>query len=327
MIKANFWSDIHFNMFSIYTSLTKGQRPAFRKFLSGGNELIAISHEFLNDELQCLRLYHRFNEASDHRMCDTIERTEIFCYKRIDLRCTTLAASDMECISLFLASSFNKEWEKLDLRRCYIQDKGLNILCHGLSHSSDITINVLDLHNNGLTVQSSSLISKLTVQCKVKELGISDNCTIGEDQQLYSILTDSSNVLEELKMWNSSLSSSAAIALFTALKENNKLKELYIEFNAITNDALNAITAALKSNSCLFKLGMYGNPLSSEVVINIVQCLEDNNTLQLLGLPDNCPEGVQADIKSLQKVINEERVSRGCLMKLEINFDDICDWM
>ena len=109
VIKANFWSDTHFNMFSIYTSLTKGQRPAFRKFLSDGNEAITISHKFLKNQLQCLRLYRCFNEPNDHTMCDTIEQAEIFSDKIIDLRFTTLSASDMECISLFLTSSFNKE--------------------------------------------------------------------------------------------------------------------------------------------------------------------------------------------------------------------------
>ena len=229
MIKANFWSDIHFNIFSIYTSLTEGQRPAFRKFLSDGNETIIISHKFLKNQLQCLRLYRCFNEANDHTMCDTIEQAEIFSDKIIDLRFTTLSASDMECISLFLTSSFNKEWECLNLSGCHIQDKGLNILYHGLCHSSDVTIDMLWLHYNGLTVQSSSMISEFTVKCKVKNLDISANYTIGEDQQLYSILTDPSNVLKKLDIWAARLSSGATIALFTALKENNKLKELFTD--------------------------------------------------------------------------------------------------
>ena len=96
----------------------------------------------------------------------------------------------MECISLFLTSSFNKEWKDLDLDDCHIQDKGLNILYRGLRHCSDITINRLVLSYNGLTTQSSSLISELTVKCKVKVLVITGNYTIGEDQQLYSMLTN-----------------------------------------------------------------------------------------------------------------------------------------
>ena len=47
VIEANFWNDVHFNMFSIYISLTKGQQPSFKQFLSGGNKTIAISPGFL----------------------------------------------------------------------------------------------------------------------------------------------------------------------------------------------------------------------------------------------------------------------------------------
>ena len=214
----------------------------------------------------------------------------------------------MECISLFLTSSFNKDWEWLSLMNCYIQDKDLNTLYRGLRHTSDIIINELRLYNNGLTVQSSSLISELTVKCKVKVLRIPYNYTIGEDQQLYSMLSNSSTVLETLNIHDTQLSSTAATHLFTALKDNNKLKELIIAFNAITDDACDAITTALERNSCLVKLSMYDNPLSSEAIINIIQCLEVNDTLQLLGLP-KCPQDIQENIISLQKVVNEKRES------------------
>ena len=49
VIKRIFWTDVHFNVFSIYISLTKGQRPSFKQFLSGGNTAITISPEFLKD--------------------------------------------------------------------------------------------------------------------------------------------------------------------------------------------------------------------------------------------------------------------------------------
>ena len=319
VIEANFWSNIHFNTFSIYISLTKGQRSAFKRFLSGGNEAIAIADKFLQDELKCLRLYRCFNEAGDHTLCNTIERANIFHDRVIRLGGTTLTGSDMECISLFLTSSFNKEWEGLYLWDCHMQDKGFNILYRGLRHCSNITIKVLVLINNGLTTQSSSLISQLVVQYKVEELVITSNYTIGEDQQLYSMLTNPSNVLEELFMGVTKLSSTAATDLFTAVKENNKLKELNINYNAITDDACAAITTALERNSCLVQLSMHGNPLSSEAIVNIVRCLEVNNTLQLLGLPD-CPQDFQENVRSLQEVVNKKRESRGCQVKLEITF-------
>ena len=317
VIDANFWSDIHFNMFTIYISLTKGQRCAFKTFLSAGNEAIAIADKFLKDQLKCLRLYRCFNEAEDYKICKTIERAEIFKSKEISLRRTTLTASDIECISLFLTSSSNKQWKELNLSFCYIQDKGLNILYRGLRHSSDVTIDKLHLSHNGVTRRSSSLLSELTVKCKVKMLGIDGNHTIGEDQQLYSMLTNPSTELETLIMYYTRLSSRGARGLFTAVKENNKLKDLYIMNNAITDDACDVITTALQRNSCLVRLDMYYNPLSSEAIINIIRCLEGNNTIQVLGLP-KCPEDIQENIRSLKEVVNKKRESRGCQVKLEI---------
>ena len=322
VIEANFWNDIHFNMFSIYISLTKGQRSSFKRFLSGGNEAIAIAEKFLKDQLKCLRLYRCFNEAGDHTLCNTIERANIFHDREIRLGGTTLTGSDMECISLFLTSSLNKEWEGLNLHSCHMQDKGLHTLYRGLRHCSNITIKELVLNNNGLTTQSSSLISQLVVQYKVKELVITHNYTIGEDQQLYSMLTNPSNVLEELFMGGTKLSSTAATDLFTAVKENNKLKLLDIDLNDITDDACAAITTALERNSCLVTLSMHDNPLSSEAIVNIVRCLEVNNTLQLLGLP-HCPQDIQENIRSLQEVVNKKRESRGCQVKLEIKFSSL----
>ena len=320
VIEANFRSKIHFNMFSMYISLTKGQRSSFKWFLSGKNEAIAIADKFLEGQLKCILLYCCFKEADDSKMCSTIERAGVFHDKVIWLGSTTLTGSDIECVSLFLASSFNKEWEGLDLLYCYIQDKGLKTLWRGLRHTTDITINTLDLSYNGLTVQSSSLISKLTVRLKVKVLGIYGNEAIGEDQQFYTMLSNPSSLLERLYMWRIQLSSTAATDLFTSLRNNHKLKILYIEDNAITDDACDAITAALKSNRCLVRLGMYNNPLSIEAILNIVQCLEANDTLQVIGLP-NCPQATQENIRSL---VNNIRASRGCQVKLEVTFSYVC---
>ena len=323
VIKANFWSDMHFNVFTIYISLTKGQRSSFKTFISGSylRKLFsgsnAISHKFLEDQLKCLRLYRCFNEAEDYKLCKTIERAEIFKSKEIILVGTTLTDSDMECISLFLTASFNKEWKVLNLLNCHIQDKGLKILYRGLHHCSDITIDKLWLDCNDLTTLSSSLISELTVKCKVKTLWINGNYTIGEDQQLYSMLTNPFSELQLLYMISTNLSCRGARELFTAVKENNKLKYLYIAGNAITDDACDVITTALQRNSCLVELYMSYNPLSSEAIINIVRCLEVNNTLQLLRLPI-CPQGIQEIIISIQEAVIKKRKSRGCQVKLEI---------
>ena len=152
----------------------------------------------------------------------------------------------------------------------YIQDKGLTILYRGLHHATDISINKLWLDYNGLTMQSSSLISELTVRLKVKALIIAHNYTIGENKQLYTMLSNPSNILERLNMRGTQLSSTAAISLFTSLRDNHKLKKLYIDNNVITDDTCDAIISALQGNSCLVTLSINYNPLSSEAIVNIV---------------------------------------------------------
>ena len=319
IIEEKFWSKIHFNMFSIYVSLTKGQRPSFKHFLCSGNKAIAISDKFLSDQLQCLRLYYCFHEAGDVDICKTIEQSVTFNDKKINLSYTRLTASNVECVTVFLTSSSHKEWVELYLSGCYIQDHGLHILHRGLLHCRNITIDQLELSHNGLTTQSSSLISDITMRCKVKELVINGNYTIGEDEQLYSMLSHPSTMVEELIMYNTQLSSRAAIALFIAVKDNNKLKKLNIYNNAITDDACDAITTALKSNNCLVTLYMNSNPLTGEAIVTIVNALKVNNTLSLLGFPQ-CPEGIEKTISSLQEVINKNRESQGCQVKLRIYY-------
>ena len=240
-----------------------------------------------------------------------------FSDKKIDLHYTRLTASDLECVTVFLTSSFHKEWVGLNLQGCYIQDHGLHILHRGLLHCSNITIDQLWLIYNSLTTQSSSLISDITIKCKVKKLWITGNYTIGDSEQLYSILSSPSTMLEELRMYNTKLSTRGAIALFTALKDNNKLKLLHIAYNAITDDACDAITAGLEKNNCLVELWICNNPLTGEAIVNIVNSLKVNNILALLELP-KCPEDVKKTISSLREVINKNRESRGYQVNLEI---------
>lgn len=87
----------------MYISLTKG---------ASGDKANAISEELLQDQLKCFHLYCCFNEANDHRMCNTIEQLQasIFDDKiistfRYEIAQAGIATTDMEHISLFLALS------------------------------------------------------------------------------------------------------------------------------------------------------------------------------------------------------------------------------
>ena len=207
----------------------------------------------------------------------------------------------------------------LDLWGCYIQDHGVHILHRGLT-SCDVTITTLRLGSNSLTESSSSAISDITISCRVKELDISSNNTVGEDERLYSIISDPCSMLEELYMSYTKLSSSASIKFFTALSEGKKLRVLWININDITDEACDAIIIAIKKNTSLIKLKMYNNPISGECAQLIVQALQHNNTLQQLNLK-NYPDDVKEKIRSLQEEVNKKRETHGCQVKLQITFE------
>ena len=189
-------------MFVIYISLTMGQRPSFKQFIkpSWGQWIKRfitgeqVMNRFLEDKVKCFRLFRCFYEAGDKEMCRYIERaksksitfnTSLYPW----IQYTRLLLSDVMCLTVFLTYSSHKEWKELDLWQCYIQDHGVHILHRGITSCDiNVTITTLWLNNNGLTKSSSSAISDITISCRVKELHISGNYTVGEDERLYSIL-------------------------------------------------------------------------------------------------------------------------------------------
>ena len=126
-------------------------------------------------------------------MCKSIEEAEIFKRKEINLnRCARLSVTDLECLSLFLATSSLKQWKSLDLISGDIQDCGLQII-HKYLIGSNVIITELGLRHNGLTKSSSSLVRDIILSCKVEKLILNDNDTIGENGELYTMLTHPSN--------------------------------------------------------------------------------------------------------------------------------------
>ena len=338
ILKKKFWSDIHSNMFAIYISLTKGQRASFKQFIkpSLGRRLkgfltrTQVENKFLKDKVKCFHLFRCFFEAGDKEMCRSIENAKSLnvssktvqfndIFSLIEDAAITLPPNDVECVTVVLTCSSHKEWEEVDLYHCFIQDHGVHILHRGLKNSS-VTIASLSLWSNGLTESSSSVISDIIINCRVKKLSISYNYIVGEDERLYSIIADPSSVLEELEMKNTNLSSNAAIKLFTALSDSKKLRILDISYNNITDEACDAIIMAMKKNTSLVELYMYGIRISAECAQLIVAALQHNNTLKELWLPSRIYNVLGRNELSAEEV-NKKRESRNCEVELKIKFE------
>ena len=313
ILKDKFGHNNYFNTFAIYVALTKGQRSSFKKFIFRTTN---ISRIFLNNVDLCLILYRCFYEAGDEEMCKNIAMAKIFSKRVIDLDFYDCTPTQMECITLFLTTSIHQRWVEVFFG--YVQDCGFYILHRGLK-SSGITITELSLSDSGLTSSSSMLVSNVALNCRVKKLVLDYNETIGENEQLYSMLSHPSTTLEVLSIYEIKLSSRAANILFTALEYNSTLKILSVEGNDITDDTCPSIANMIKLNNCLVKLWMRFNPISAEAILLILQALQFNNTLRTLRLP-NHPKDVKTNIKSTEKKINKLRECQGFHVKLIIDF-------
>ena len=320
ILEQYFWNNSHSNMFTIYITLTKGQRPAFRKFLSGGDDSIAIHSKFLNDKLKCIHLYRCFNEASgDDRVCRTIESE--FSNGIIDFSYTTLSTNDIENIATFLTCCSNKQWKDLNLMGCHIRDAGLHII-HRIITPSSITIEELWLHDNDLSSSSDGCLTDIVITCGVKVLSISYNKTIGQTEEFFpTILSSPSSMIERLYIHGINLSTRAAIMIFTLLKEKKtKLKRLSMADNDINDDVSGVMAEAIQVNSTLEYLHISGNKISKEASQLILNSLRHNNTLTELFLP-HYSENDEKQMLKLQDIVNEERKHRRCPVKLKITFD------
>ena len=86
ILKEKFWSNFHFNMFTIYIALTKGQRPSFKEFIKPSlvqrfvGFLIGeqVVNRFVDDPVKCFHLFQCFFEAGDKEICRSIESARIF---------------------------------------------------------------------------------------------------------------------------------------------------------------------------------------------------------------------------------------------------------
>jgi len=334
VLHEKFWSDIHANMFTMYTTFTKGQRPAFKEFLrqpsfmqrvfSHGRDegAIIVSKNFLLDRIKCLRLFRCFYNAGDKAICHSIENAKCFRDKVIKLAAINLSFYDVECVAQFLTCSLSKEWKEVDLRHCYIQDQGFHVLHRNLTHSK-VTIRELNLYSTGLTMLSSSIISDLTIHCGVEVLVISGNHFIEEDLTLYDMLSHPSSRLVELYMQGTGLPTST-IVVFTALTKQNKLQKLSIDHNLITDEACDVVASSLKHNTSLVKLWLPHNQISSQAAECLLKALQYNNTLEQLelDLPSIFGYSGHANnrIESLEEDIDKSRKSRGCQTKLNIKY-------
>ena len=318
VLKENFWSKLHYNMFSMYVGLTKGQRSSFRKFLAGSDSQHGIAEKFLKEQTKCLYLYKHFYEAGDKEMCKHICKATTFSERIINLRGVILLPHDVNCLGFFLAKSPIKQWKRLELINCNIRDIGCQIFHRSVvEQTTAVTIDYINFSSNTLTSASAQYISEIAVSCKAKLLHLNGNI-MGKTDGLSGMLQCS--MLEEIYIHSSKLHTSSAIDLVKVLRsEKSQLKTLSLMHNEIQDEASTEIASMLQVNKSLKSLWINANPLSGEAVITIVAALSSNNTLQLLKVPRQSYEVRKLIIREVKR-INQSRETMKCYTELSVDF-------
>ena len=321
ILKKYFWDKNHLNMFSMYVGLTKGQRTCFKQFLSdNGTAENGIADRFLEDQMKCLQLFKCFYEANDKEMCTAIYNADVFSSERIDLDGNTLLPNDIECLTIFLTFVPHKAWKLLNLAYCMIGDVGCQILYRALvPNVHSITIEKIELWDNLLTSSSDPFISSIVLSCCTRMLWVSINIGLGETEGFYTMLAESSSVLEALYIGACDLPTASAAILFKALRKNDRLKRLSLRNNFINDGIIDYMSQALRDNKCLQELYLRGNVFGEEASDEILYAVQDNFTLKVLELPDY-EEDIKENIKRQELFINEHRKTHGCNAQLKIEY-------
>ena len=315
VLKENFMSDIHSNMFAVYVGMTKGKRPAFREYLRygssegsspsdeyisgpafkrqciesrtfGGSSLegsdTAISTEILKNENMCLRLFKCFHEAGDKDLCSQFIKAGCFSGSsgegKVKIE-SSLSPCDAECLGLVLTNE--KEWKKLHV---IISDAAIETLHHSL------TTNTPTIHSIGLSGGYSSnkstsyFISNIALMCKTTHLAV------------YSITPEFMPLKNQLTMLVIIVEEQDPTTLGTFLHENDILQLLWLyihEPEDLCEQSLQTIANSLKHNSTLKGLQICCQSLSEEQCCIISQRIEvvkwkvkyisDNRTFLRIG--------------------------------------------
>ena len=178
LLKKTFWNIRYLNTWIMYVGITGGKQFSFTHFLSGNHLLMSswlfgpkISNRILNDKIKCLHLLRCSAEAD----CEVLSSVEnIFQGQIIDLSNSNLSVNDVCTLAMLLLRLPNKQWEKLDLSGCNINDDGCDSLCEiFISKNLLFTIKSVNLCNNNIQWESLCKLCKVLKLWQTEELIIS----------------------------------------------------------------------------------------------------------------------------------------------------------
>jgi len=173
------FGNIHFlNTWEMYVSLTSSHDFVFKHFLSGNSlrmssrlfKVTKISDDLMRDKIKCMHLLHCLTEA-DHEMLPTVKY--IFQEGIIDLKNKKLSSNDVMTLIFLLIRLPGKQWEKINLPHCGIDNKSCNIFFKTYRHGVQPLVKFIDFSFNDFDWESVKRLSVIVRSWQTKELALS----------------------------------------------------------------------------------------------------------------------------------------------------------
>ena len=278
-LKNHFWDSRYLNTGIMYVGLTKGKSQPFKNFFSGRSG--SFSRQFgadkttVHDKVKKLHLFHCLLEAKNDELSQQLQVDKVLYGNVIDLSDHVLQQNDIHTLSFFVSRSTIKQWEKLDLSNCCINDEGLGNFSAMFLNSklSDVSINTIDLSDNKLSSNSVDAIINLTSCFKVKNIIVADSVVKAVEFNV-ALLSSVTRVEEVL------ISSSGESSQFLINYKHNDMDQTFI-------------------NQLQFKRHLYA--CNSNILLSIDNLIMKCNTINIYeeNLPDDKVDDIASDLKSI----------------------------
>ena len=280
-LRKYFWDLRYLNTGVMYVGLTEGKSKAFKNFLTKykGSGLyfklfgsdMAASH----DKVKKLHLFNCLLEANNDALCESLQVSHISQKKIIDLSNHVLQPKDIHTLSLFLARSSIKHWNKLDLSNCFVIEENLNNFLSVVSKSirTKVTIDIIDISGTKL-LKSVNTIIGLINYFEVKKLVIAES--VAENLAfrkllIFNITNVSKNVLiSSSKNVNHFLINGTSISnddMNQNMPSQHEAK-VYI-WNAYNTDLLNSLLSKFNI------MNVYEEDVPDQKIVTIVSKLDE----------------------------------------------------
>ena len=290
-MKATFWEGDYINVWSFYVGLTEGNDLAFKLFLTSNMfschtpytsfsrlqrissytllqeatpndipefmDVVQCTKKTLKNKLKALLLYYVLQEAPDSEIIKQFDA--VITKDMLDISEQVLdSKQDLYLLGNILSRPYlTKQWKKVDLSYCQIDDKKFRILYEVLTRNDGRfkpKIEGLSLSGNNLKSCSDDIANLACCQ-EILHLDLSNN-VLGNFTSLQRC-----DFLVTLDISNNKLDNDSVAISLTALRILRKLKVLKLKQNNIDNnqDAIDAIGLVLCSCNCLEEVELDGN--------------------------------------------------------------------